>query len=392
MISRRVAFVGFSLSLVAVYLSSGAPTPLLVVWQQEFGFPDSLLTLAFASYAFSFLVALLVGGSLSDHLGRKPVILASLTVGAVSMLLFVGAPGVDWIVVARTLQGLATGVVTAAYTAALVELGKPGSRTGPVIAAAAPVFGLGVGALVGGIAVELWGVDADVPLFAAFTVLMVLAIVVAFIAPETTTRVPGALASLIPNVRVPRPARPFFFGVLPVLVAAWMAGSVFLGLSPTIIQEILGIRSGFLNGFTASIHALTVAIGSVAFGRLRVRFALRVGGAGVTVGVGLIVVGVWLHALPVVWVGGVVEGLAFGAAFGAIFRGLEPLAPEHERAATFAAVYVAAYLALGVPAVIAGQLIEMLGLLPVILGWTSFIVLLAAVGFVVQSRQAATER
>ncbi|HEY8587916.1 MAG TPA: MFS transporter, partial [Naasia sp.] len=145
------------------------------------------------------------------------------------------------------------------------------------------------------------------------------------------------------------------------------------------------ISSGFLNGFTASIHALTVAIGSLLFGRLEARFALRIGGAGVAVGVGLVVVGIAFFSLPLVWVGGVMEGFAFGAAFGAIFRGLEPLAPEHERAGTFAAVYVAAYLALGVPAVIAGQLIAPFGLLPTVLGWTVLIVLLAAFGFVVQS-------
>ena len=78
MLSRPVAFVGFSATLVSLYLASGAPTPLLIVWQDEWGFPDSLIALAFAIYAFTFLVALLVGGSLSDHLGRKPVILVCL--------------------------------------------------------------------------------------------------------------------------------------------------------------------------------------------------------------------------------------------------------------------------------------------------------------------------
>jgi MFS family permease len=386
-IPRRAAFTGFVFTLMAVYLGSGAPTPLLVVWQEQFGFPDSLLTVAFASYAFSFLVALLVGGALSDHLGRKPVILGSLLVAIISLLMFVAATGVEWIIAARTLQGLATGVVTAAYTAALVELGRPGTRTGPVLAAAAPVFGLGLGALIGGLGIEWWGFDAGPVLFAAFAVLLAVGVVIALLAPETTTRTPGALRSLIPNVLVPRQARPFFLRMLPILVAAWMAGSVFLGLAPTIIQEILGIRSGFLNGFTASIHALTVSIGSVVFGRLAVRSALRLGGLGVALGVGLVVLGVAVQQLPVVWIGGVIEGLSFGAAFGAIFRGLAPLAPEHERAGTFAAVYVVAYLALGVPAVIAGQLIVPLGLLPTILGWTILIVLLAAIGFLIQTRR-----
>ncbi len=390
---RRIAFAGFAAALVVVYLGSGAPTPLLVVWQREWGFPDSLLTVAFASYAFSFLVALLVGGSLSDHLGRKPVILGSLLVGLVSLLMFAGATGVEGVIAARTLQGVTTGVVTAAYTAALVELARPGGRTGPLVAATAPVFGLGLGALVGGVGVEWWGEQADVILFLAFAVLMVAGLGIAVLAPETTTRVPGTLRSLVPQVVVPRPARPFFARMLPLLVAAWMAGSVFLGLAPTIIQELLEIRSGLLNGFTASLHAFAVSAGTVLFGRLPVRNGLRLGGLGLAVGIAFVVAGLAVHLLPLVWLGGVLEGLGFGAAFGAMFRGLAPLAPEHQRAGTFASVYVVAYLSFGVSAVIAGQLIVPLGLLTTILGWTILIIVLAAIGLALQlgpARRAAS--
>lgn len=390
---RPVAFAGFAASMVAVYLGSGAPTPFLVVWQREFGFPESVLTLAFASYAFTFLAALLIGGSLSDHLGRKPVIVGSLLVGLVSLLMFVGATGVEWIVAARSLQGLSTGVVTAAYTAALVELARPGTRTGPVVAAATPVLGLGLGALSGGMAVEWWGTPADTILFTVFTVLLAVAVVIAVLAPETTTRVPGVLRSLAPHVVVPGPARSFFVRMLPLLVAAWMAGAVFLGLAPTIIQEILGLRSGLAGGFTASVHAFAICVGSVAFGRLTVRSALRLGGLGLVAGMALVVLGVEVQLLPVVWIGGLIEGLGFGAAFGAIFRGLAPLAPEHERAGTFAAVYVVSYLSFGLSAIVAGQLIGPLGLLPTILGWTVLIIVLAAIGFLIQlvpSRRVAS--
>lgn len=387
MLPRPVAFAGFTATLVSLYLVSGAPTPLLIVWQQEWGFPDSVVALAFAIYAFTFLAALLIGGSLSDYLGRKPVILAALVVAIGSIAMFAFAPSIEWVIAARAVQGAAVGVVTAAYTAALVELARPGTRVGPVVAAAAPVGGLGLGALLGGVAIELWGQDADEILFGAVGVLLVLGLVVTVLAPETTTRIPGVLRSLIPNVVVPVPARPFFVRMLPVLVAAWATGSLFLGLAPTVVHELLHLESGLLDGLTASIHALGVCVGSVAFGRLQVGTALRGGAAGLVVGVTLIVIGVATANIALVWAGGAVEALAFGAGFGAIFRGLEPLAPEHQRAGTFAAVYVAAYLALGVPSVVAGQLIAPFGLFPVILVWTILIVVLAAIGLVVQLRR-----
>ncbi len=387
MLSRRVAVVGYTATLVSLYLASGAPTPLLIVWQRQWAFPDSLVALAFAIYAFTFLLALLVGGSLSDHLGRKPVILASLLAALGSIAMFMLAPSIEWVIAARAVQGLAVGVVTAAYTAALVELAAPGTRTGPVVAAAAPVGGLGLGALFGGIAVQLWDQDADEVLFAVVGVLLLLGIVLTVLAPETTTRLPGAVRSLRPNVVVPRPARSFFLRMLPVLIAAWATGSLFLGLAPTIVRGLLSVDSGLIDGFTGSIHGLSVCIGSIVFGRAAVPVALRGGAAGLVVGVGLIIVGIVTGQIALVWVGGLVEGLAFGAAFGAIFRGIAPLAPEHQRAGTFAAVYVAAYLALGIPAVVAGQLLAPLGLLTVIVGWTVLIVALAAIGLLVQLRR-----
>jgi len=379
--------VGFTATLVSLYLVSGAPTPLLIVWQSEWGFPDSVVALAFAVYAFTFLVALLVGGSLSDYLGRKPVILASLLVAVGSIAMFMLAPSIEWVIAARAVQGIAVGVVTAAYTAALVELAPPGSRVGPIMAAAAPVGGLGLGALLGGIAVELWGMDADEVLFGVVGVLVVAGMVLTVFAPETTTRIPGVARSLIPQVVVPRAARSFFVRMLPVLVAAWATGSLFLGLAPTVVHQILHLESGLLDGITASIHAIGVCVGSIVFGKLAVRTALRGGAAGLVVGVGFVLLGVVFAQIWLVWIGGVIEALSFGAAFGAIFRGLAPLAPEHQRAGTFAAVYVAAYLALGIPAVVAGQLIEPFGLLPTILVWTGLIALLAAVGLLVQFRR-----
>lgn len=384
---RRVAFVGFAATLVSLYLASGAPTPLLLVWQREWGFPDALVAIAFSTYAFTFLIALLVGGSLSDHLGRTPVIIGSLLVTLVSIGMFMLAPSIEWVIAARAVQGLAVGVVTAAFTAALVELATPGTRVGPVVAAAAPVGGLGLGALLGGVAVELFDRNGDEVLFALVAVLLAVGVGIALLAPETTTRTPGVLRSLVPNVVVPRAARGFFVRMLPILVAAWATGSLFLGLAPTVVHQLLGVQSGLIDGLTGSIHAFGVSIGSVVFGRVAVPRALRGGAAGLVVGVALIVVGVATAQISLVWIGGLVEALAFGAAFGAIFRGLAPLAPEHERAGTFAAVYVAAYLALGVPATVAGQLIDPIGLFPVIIGWTSLIVVLAAVGLVIQLRR-----
>ncbi|WTO33060.1 MFS transporter [Streptomyces achromogenes] len=62
--------------------AAGAPSPLYPLYQAEWGFGPTAVTLVFALYAFGLLAALLVTGSLSDHIGPRPVLIASLLVGS----------------------------------------------------------------------------------------------------------------------------------------------------------------------------------------------------------------------------------------------------------------------------------------------------------------------
>src|SRR5690242_9986673 len=65
------------LQLVIVFASAAA-TPLYRVYQVELGFSPTTLTAIFAVYAFVLLATLLFFGSLSDYVGRRPLVLAAL--------------------------------------------------------------------------------------------------------------------------------------------------------------------------------------------------------------------------------------------------------------------------------------------------------------------------
>ena len=65
--------------------ASAAPTPLYRVYQQEWGFSATLLTVVFGAYALALLTALLTAGRLSDHIGRRPVIALALLLQSVAM-------------------------------------------------------------------------------------------------------------------------------------------------------------------------------------------------------------------------------------------------------------------------------------------------------------------
>src|ERR1700722_10057570 len=82
-ISPTLAFAGVTVSFLGLFLAAGAPSPLFRLEQQQWGFPIFLLTIAFAIYALTLLFALLVVGSLSDYIGRRPVLITALAVEAV---------------------------------------------------------------------------------------------------------------------------------------------------------------------------------------------------------------------------------------------------------------------------------------------------------------------
>ncbi len=389
-LSPMAAFTGTSATFAALFFAAGAPTPLLLQYQHEWDFPAGLLTVAFAVYTLALLAALLVGGSLSDHVGRRPVLIGSLLTETVAMAVFIVAPGIGWIICARVIQGAATGMATSAFTASVVELAPVGrERIGSVIAGTSAAGGLGLGALVTGAAIQLTDA-ANTIIFAALAVIMAAGAAVAALSPETAPLRPGAAQSLLPRVKVPPAARREFTAAVPVLLAAWMLGGLFMGLAPTIVLDIFQVHSGFAGGATASIYPLAGATAGFALGRLPARRTMVVGSAAVLVAAALIVGAVGIRELPLLLVGGVVGGAGFGGSFSGTIRLVSPLAEQHQRARMFAGVYIVAYLAFGVPVLIAGQLISLIGLLPTVIGYGTLVLVCATAGLTAQrlARQA----
>ena len=141
------AFWLVAVMLGFVLLTSAAASPLYAVYQAQWKFLAATLTAVFAIYAIFLLVTLLLFGSLSDYLGRRPVILAALTITAAACVLFLAAHGVGLLFAARALQGVAVGTATGGLGAALIDLQPEGGRLASVATNASILLGLAVGAL-----------------------------------------------------------------------------------------------------------------------------------------------------------------------------------------------------------------------------------------------------
>jgi hypothetical protein len=86
--------------------------------------------------------------------------------------------------------------------------------------------------------------------------------------------------------------------------------------------------------------------------------------------------------------GGVVGGVGWGSSYSGSLRTLSPLAEPDQRAGLFAGVFTVAYLAFGVPVVIAGQQIPRAGLSSTAIGYCVATGVAAITGLIAQSAVA----
>ncbi len=359
--------------LLCFFAASSAPTPLYHLYQQAWGFSSALLTVIFAVYALSLLATLLVFGSLSDYLGRRPAIFIGLLLEIVSMLLFIAATDVSWLIIARVLQGVATGIATSALGAAMLD---SDAQQGPLLNSITPMFGMALGALGTSALVEF----APLPMGLAYGLLLA-----AFVGQamyllriaETVTPQPGVLKTLRPLLGVPAQARGTLLLVLPADIAAWALGGFFLSLAPSLLTAATGSTSVLNGGF--AVAALTLS-GAISIHNLRLRaprLALLVGCSFLAVGVSVILAAVNLGWLWLFFTGAVVAGIGFGASFLGALRLLLPLAHAHERGALMAAFLALSYLAFCIPALLAGVSIKTAGLVTTTNVYGGVVVLLA---------------
>ena len=390
---HRYAFWVVGVAFIVLMASSAAPSPLYPVYQQSWGFSAITLTVIFAVYAVALLATLLTVGSLSDHIGRKPILITSLLLLVVSLVLFIVADSVPLLIAARVVQGIAAGAATGAMSAAVIDL-QPNTSTGPLLNSVAPSLGLAGGALGAGLLVQL----APAPEILVFVLLIVAALTLAvalLFVPETSV-LRGfdsrrhLASTLLPRMSIPKSVRAPFLLIAPALFATWSLGGFHLSLGPSIVGGVFGIDNHIVGGL--EIFAL-FASGAVAAAVVRNGFPRTVMMTGATVlaaGVALTLVSVQIESIAMYFVGAVIAGSGWGATFLGAMRTLGALVPAAQRGGVFATTFVISYLAFSVPAVVAGLSVHRLGLSTTVEVYGAFVIamaLLSVLGFSLAQRR-----
>lgn len=359
--------------------SASAPSPFYPVLQREMAFSDVTMTAIFAVYAIVLLFTLLVGGSSSDHVGRRPILSLAFVLLALSALVFEAAISPLGLIGARALQGIACAFLLSTLSAAIVDL-EPPERPGlaAVCNSVLPLIGLAAGALASGIVME-HASSPKIDVFVAITVVSLILAAAVWLLPETSPRHEGLLQALMPRLGVPVSARSAFWQSAPAIIAGWATGGLYLSLGAPIVAVVFGIHSYLMQGAVVTLISGTGALACFIARTHQPRRIMLYGTFALSVGTVLTLAGIWIGSLTVYLLALAFAGTGFGTCFYGSLRTIVPLSPPDERGELFASIFTLSYLAFGLPVVFAGLALPYAGLHATVLVYGTTIAIMAAI-------------
>lgn len=364
--------------LGVVLAGSAVVSPLYRVYQVRWHFSDITLTAVFAVYAVTVMAVLLVAGSLSDQVGRRPMIAIALAAEAAAALFFLTAGGVGALYGGRILQGVATGAAASAAGAAILDLQPTHHPTlGSTVNACASSIFLAIGAMAAGVLVQY----APAPTRLIFWVLLaasLFGLVLLSVMTDPVRRQTVRLQHFRPRAGVPPTARRAFLAALPALIASWALGGFYFSLAPSLTEQLARSTDTVWGGLAIFLLSTPAGMASYSGRQMIPRKAMTWGSAILATGSAATLAAVVERSTAGLLISTAFAGLGFGLGFLGAFRHLTNLATDDQRGALVATIYVVSYLAFSVPVVIAGAAVTRFGLHGVAITYSAVITFLAA--------------
>jgi MFS family permease len=387
-LSRPVAFWLIAYAFAVTMLGTTLPTPLYVIYQAQWHFSTSLITLIFAVYAVGVLVALLGAGRSSDQVGRRPVLAAAIVLSIASAVTFILAPGVGWLFLGRVLSGLSAGLMTGTATAALTETARADSgHHASLVATTANMGGLGLGPLLAGLLAQY----APQPTVLPFVVqlgLVAIAGLSLLAVPETVTE-RSALSLKFHGLGIPEAGKAEFVAAGIAGFAAFSLLGLFSSLVPTFLSGVLHDTSHAAAGAVVFLAFAMATCTQLAGSRLPSRPVMLAGLAVFLAALALIVAGLSAASMPLFLAGTVVSGVAVGAVFMGSLATANRVAPAETRGQVISTFFVFAYVGLTVPVIAVGFGSQAFGDFRAILGCAIALATIALASMAIIRRSAA---
>jgi MFS family permease len=392
---RRTRVFSCAMAIVAaglggMFVGATLPTPLYPIYRSSFDFGKLTLTLIYAIYVLGNLAALLVFGRLSDQIGRRLVILPAVGIGALSVVAFLFADGVGWLLAARVLSGLATGLASGAATAWIAELQPEHDRAiAAVTASGANFIGLAVGSLLAGTLADL----APWPLRLSYIVYLglLLAVGVAVVFPPETVESRAHRwtdLALRPRLGVPVGIRLSFMSPAATAFATFALIGFYAALIPSVLAESLHQSRPLVSGAIVFELFVVATATTVLTGHVASRKAM-LGGLALLPPALALLIGVEVKRSMVLLVAAAaVSGVAAALGYRGSLEVVNRISPAYQRSEVVSSYLFAVYAGNSLPVIGIGMLSGMVSSAVAHVIFAVVIAALAAVAFFVGVKYA----
>ncbi|MGI4837478.1 MAG: MFS transporter [Janthinobacterium lividum] len=337
------------------------PTPLYALYQQQLGFDAIWLTLIFSVYAAGVIAALVLVGSWSDQIGRRPLLLAGLLMAAISAVIFLTTHSVGGMLAGRLFSGFSAGIMTGTATVAVVESAPTAWRSqATLMATAANMFGLGFGPLLAGFTSQYLPWPTTL-VFGLHLGLLVLAAAGIAVARETVQR-PEQVRLGIMRPSITPAVRALFIPAAIAGLAGFSVAGVVTSLVPSIMRQLMGQQGGLVIGAVCCLFFVASIGGQAALKWIAPKQQMTVGCCGLIAGVLALGASIHTHQMGLLLLGGCLSGAGQGMVFKAGMGAVMAACPPQQKAAVTSALFIVFYFSMSLPVIALGFSIAPFGL------------------------------
>ena len=351
-LTRNASFWVAAFVMALCLWGSATPSLLYPVYAATWHLTPTVSTTVFAAYPLALVIMLFVAGGISDRIGRRATLLAGVAAMILSALAFVVATGLPWLYLGRLLQGLATGLALSAAGAALVDNDV---RNSPARVSATTLVANAAGLTLGLVTTGALLQYAPLPRHLTYLVFLGLALVAtALVALMPSGRGTGGGGLRIQPITVPPTLRRLYLVAAVPIAVVFSVGALFLSLGAAMVRDLIHTNNALVAGATLSVLTVALAATGLLLRNLSPHRAVVIGSVLAAVALGLLQWSAVSGSLALFIVTGVVAGVSYGLNFAGGLRLINHAAPAAHRSGMLAALYLAAYAAQGVVAVLAG--------------------------------------
>jgi MFS family permease len=361
MLGRRASF-WVSAGVVAHTLwTSAAPAMTYQLYAEEWQLTHTVTTGIFAIYPIVVVTILVIFGDISDHIGRRTTMLLGLGASLIGAFLFAVAPNVLWLFAGRAMMGVGVGLTAGPSTAAMVEFSAEGqAKRAASITAAAQAFGFAAALLLGGALTQYAPWPTHLSFWVLFTLIALLFTATWFLPRHVGGQAASRWRPKVPSL--PPGLRPAFTLAAIAVTTAYTHGVLILSLGGQVARDLVGSPNALINGTALSLFAVTSGVLGIVARGLGPRPAMMLGAMASAVGMGLLALSVAWHELGIFLAATAMSGVGYSLLFLGGMALINGTVATERRGGVLSAVYLLAYLSLGVVALLLGAVATQRGL------------------------------